>query len=38
MIYDEGPHYRLLVDITYLDNTFYKGKTTVFDVVLPPNY
>ena len=27
MIYDEGPHYRLLVDITYLDSKYYSDKT-----------
>ena len=28
MIYDEGPHYRLLVDITYLDSKYYSDKTS----------
>ena len=28
MIYDEGPHYRLLVDITYLDVKYYTNKTS----------
>ena len=27
IIHDEGPHYRLLVDITYLDENYYKDKT-----------
>ena len=26
IIYDEGPHYRLLVDITYLDKKYYSNK------------
>ena len=28
MIYDEGPHYRLLIDITYLDAKYYSKKTS----------
>ena len=27
IIFDEGPHYRLLIDITYLDKKFYLDKT-----------
>ena len=27
IILDEGPNFLMLVDITYLDNNFYKGKT-----------
>ena len=27
IIYDEGPHYRLLIDITYLDTKLYSKKT-----------
>ena len=27
IIIDEGPYYRMLVDITYLDKNFYKVKT-----------
>ena len=27
IITDEGPHYRLLIDITYLDSNYYSGKT-----------
>ena len=27
VIKDEGPHYRLLVDFTYLDQKYYHGKT-----------
>ena len=27
IILDEGPHYRLLIDITYLDKKYYEGKT-----------
>ena len=27
IIFDEGPHYRLLVDITYLDKKYYSKKT-----------
>ena len=27
IIHDEGPHYRLLIDITYLDENYYKDKT-----------
>ena len=27
IIYDEGPHYRLLIDITYLDTKYYKNVT-----------
>ena len=27
IIYDEGPHYRLLIDITYLDKKYYSNKT-----------
>ena len=27
IIYDEGPHYRLLVDITYLDPKYFSNKT-----------
>ena len=28
MIHDEGPHYRLLIDITYLDAKYYSKKTS----------
>ena len=27
IITDEGPHYRLLIDITYLDSNYYSSKT-----------
>ena len=27
IIKDEGPHYRLLIDFTYLDQKYYNGKT-----------
>lgn len=29
IILDEGLHFRMLVNITYLDNNFYKGKNKV---------
>ena len=29
IILDEGPHYRLLVDITYLDKKFFLGKQNI---------
>ena len=29
MIYDEGPYYGLLVDITYLDSKYYSKKQPI---------